>query len=644
MSTTADIVAANETFVRNMRLLWRLDPRSALAIDAVFDDQRYVVERSRSGPWTVRLPAQEAQGVEGAQGAYLHSRYDPIAEAKQWAAAADTESTFCFVVAGIGLGYHLLELHRRLQGDAFIICTETNVRMIATAFAHVDLTEILGSRKFLLLLDDEKTSLHEKLQPFSTLMMLGTQFLRHPAARAGGAGHEPIHKALAEFVAFTRTSLATLMSNSLITCRNIAMNFCHYVTTPPIDRLRDRFAGCPGVVISAGPSLTKNIDQLSHWKGRSVLCAVQTAVRPLLARKIAPDFITTLDFHEMSKKFFDDVGDLSRTYLIAEPKAAWKVLDAYPGPMSLLDNAWARLVLGDEIAARAGLPAGATVAHLAFYFAVWIGCDPIIFVGQDLAYTGHVFYTPGVEIHRAWRSELNRFQSLEQKEWERIVRNRPILRRVPGHDGQSLYTDDLLFTYLEQFEKDVAASGRTVINATEGGARIRGMQTMSLAEARARYGSTPIEPARFALGGDFDTPVSGRLSRAIREVEQRLEELGAVVAVVDELLVLLDELNRLVESPDRFNQRLIRVDELRAQVSRESRAYRIVNAASQLAEFRRFSADRRLELAPGSSAERARKQIARDREFISAIRDGAIEVSGMLQDSLSRMQARRDDS
>jgi hypothetical protein len=69
---------------------------------------------------------------------------------------------------------------------------------------------------------------------------------------------------------------------------------------------------------------------------------------------IKPDFITTLDYHEMSRKFFDDVGDLSEVHLIAEPKAAWRVLDEYPGPMSLLDNAWARLILGEELGARGG--------------------------------------------------------------------------------------------------------------------------------------------------------------------------------------------------------------------------------------------------------------------------------------------------
>ncbi len=627
METAAASLTANELFVRNMRHLWRLDARSACVIDAVRDDQRYPVEPSKSGDWTVRATG----------GAYLHSRHDPVAEAEQWAAAVDVEGAFCFVVAGFGLGYHVAALHRRLQGDAFLICTEPDVRMISTALSSVDLTDLLSSGKFVLFLDDDKNALHANLQPFGTLMMLGMQFVRHTSSRSGGAGHEPINRALTEFVTFTRMSLTTLMANSLITCRNIAMNLNHYVSTPPIDHLRDRFAGNTAIVVSAGPSLSRNIDQLAGLKGRAVICAVQTAVRPLMTRGFVPDFITTLDFHEMSRKFFEAVGDLSQAHLIAEPKAAWRVLDEYPGPMSLLDNAWARLILGEELGARGGLPAGATVAHLAFYLAVYLGCDPIIFVGQDLAFTGHVFYTPGVEIHRAWRSEINRFQSLEHKEWERIVRNRPILRRVPGVKGETLYTDELLFTYLEQFEKDVAGSGRMVINATEGGAVIRGMQSMTLREAADKYCAKPIEARRFVQSESFGVSRNGRLQQAGFEVRRRIDELENVVKVADELQQLLAELEKLVDHPDRFNQRLIRVDELRAKIYRESRTYQIVNAASQLAEFRRFSADRRIELSPGTGAERAQKQIARDKEFMCGVREGALEVAEILKASLARI-------
>jgi hypothetical protein len=623
----------NELFVHNMRPLWRLDAELALRLDAVADDERLSLEPARSGEWTVRLPTSDGART------YLHSRHDPVAEARQWAAAVDTGDTFCFVVAGFGLGLHLRALFDRLQGDAFIICTETDLRLIATALTCVDLADMLASKRFVLLTSDDKAGLHARLQPYGTLMMLGTQFVPHaPSMRVAPRAHDAINAALGEFVTFMRMSLLTLMGNARITCRNIAMNLATYLSTPPLDILRDRFAGRPAVVISAGPSLSRNIDQLAALKGRAVLCAVQTAVRPLMARGITPDFITSLDFHEMSRKFFESVGDLRDAHLIAEPKAAWHVIDDYPGPVSLLDNHWARLVLGDELAAREGLPAGATVSHLAFYLAVYMGCDPIIFVGQDLAFTGCVFYTPGVEIHRAWRSELNRFNTIEQREWERIARNRPILRRVVGADGGELYTDELLFTYLEQFEKDIASVGRTVINATEGGARIRGTQAMTLREAAGRFCGAAVEPDRFAYRKNVAWRDPSKLAPAAAELKQRIEELCEVVRVCDELLTLLRELDELADDPERFNRRLVRVDELRAKVYCESRAYKIVNGATQLIEFRRFSADRRINLSAATGPVRARKQIARDIEFITGVRDGALDVKSILTESLDRLR------
>jgi hypothetical protein len=325
--------------------------------------------------------------------------------------------------------------------------------------------------------------------------------------------------------------------------------------------------------------------------------------------------------------------------LVAEPKAAWQVLDHYPGPVSLLDNPWVRLVLDDQLGARAGLPAGATVAHLAFYLAVFMGCDPIIFVGQDLAFTGHVFYTPGVEIHRSWRSEINRFNTMEQKEWDRIARNRPILRKVAGHDGRPLYTDELLCTYLEQFEKDVAALPRRIINATEGGAHIRGTTAMTLREAVATHCPMQIDPPRFAYLDSVEWRNESRLWAARDQLTTRLEELESAVTVCDELLALLDRLEHLTHSPQEFNRLIIRVDELRALVQSDSRIYRIISASTQLVEFRRFSADRGMSRGESDPAERAKQQIARDRQFIAGVREGAIEAQAMLRQSLGRLQS-----
>ena len=623
----------NELFVSNMRPLWRVDPTLALRIDAVTDEARFPIEPTKSGAWTVRATASDGKPL------YLHSRYDPVSEAKRRAATVEIEGNFGFVVSGMGLGYHIVALCERLLGDAIVVICEPSVEMIATALTCVDFAELIESRRVVFLTDANKTRLHQVLQPFGTLIMLGTQFLRHePSLRMAAADHAAIGNAIAEFVTYTRMTLMTLVSNSKITCKNIAMNLVHYVQTPPIDILRDRFKGDPCIVISAGPSLSRNIDQLAALQGHAVLCAVQTALKPLMARGIEPNFVTSLDFHEMSRKFYEGAGDLSRVHLVAEPKASWKVTDHCTGPLSLLDNAWARLVIGEELAARDGLKAGATVAHLAYYLATYMGCNPIIFVGQDLAFTGHVFYVPGVEIHQAWRSEINRFNTMEQKEWDRIMRNGSILRRVKGVDGGKLYTDELLFTYREQFEADIHQTDRRVIDATEGGALIRGTTPMPLAQAARRFCQRRIDPERFAYRETTTWRDPARLADTRTELQQRVDEMEGVIKVCDELISVFDELTELTDDAARFNRRLAYVDELRARIEQDARSYQIVNAATQLAELRRFSADRHITAKTTDDADRAKRQLKRDKEFISGVRDGATEVQPMLRAALDRVR------
>ena len=197
----------------------------------------------------------------------------------------------------------------------------------------VDLSTLIERGQLLILTDDDKNRLHRLLEQQGTMLMLGAQFVSHPpSARVAEAGHKLITDAVSEYVTFKRMSLMTLVSNSRITCKNIAMNLVNYVSTPPLELLRDRFAGDPGVVIAAGPSLARNIDQLGALKGKAVLCAVQTALRPLTEHGIVPDFVTSLDFHEMSRKFFEGIAHLDQIHLVAEPKATWHVIDGYPGP------------------------------------------------------------------------------------------------------------------------------------------------------------------------------------------------------------------------------------------------------------------------------------------------------------------------
>jgi flagellar biosynthesis component FlhA len=102
-------------------------------------------------------------------------------------------------------------------------------------------------------------------------------------------------------------------------------------------------------------------------------------------------------------------------------------------------------------------------------------------------------------------------------------------------------------------------------------------------------------------------------------------------------LTLFKELEGLTTDPPRFNRRLVRVDELRAKVQQQRRGYQIVASATQLAELRRYSADRRIGTLEGDDAERARQQIQRDTEFITSVRDGAKQVKPVLGEALERI-------
>ncbi len=616
----------NHMYVHNMRALWRCDPELAIRIDAVADDARIAVESTRSGEFTARMTTSDGKSI------YLHSRYDPKAEARSLIEGVEIDEKYCFVVRGFGLGYHIKALYERLRGDFIIVCCEPSIPLLAAAFSHVDIEEMISSGRLLFLTDGDKVRVHQVLQPHHTLMMIGAQFVDHAASmKIAPDVQSAITNSISEFVTFTHMSLTTLLANSRITCRNIAMNLVTYVSTPPIDVLKDRFVGDPCIIVSAGPSLSRNIDQIKALKGKAVIIAVQTSLKPLMQRGIVPDFVTSLDFHAMSKKFYENVGDLSDVHLVAEPKASEEVIDLYPGPISLLHNGWAELLIGEQLAARDGLSAGATVAHLAFYLANYLGCDPIIFVGQDLAFTGHVFYVPGVEIHQAWRSEINRFNSIEMKEWDRIARNGPILRKVNGLENATLYTDELLLTYLEQFEKDIAGVSSKVLNATEGGAAIRGAEPISLVEASQRFCEVPIDPQRFAYRESLNWHETRWLEPTRAELTARLSELKDVRSTCEQLLVLLKQLQGLLNQPDEFNRKLVRIDELRTKVSRASRGYMIVNAATQTAELQRYSADRRIgAVEHDDEKDRAKQQLVRDIRFMKEVAEGAKDMLEVL--------------
>lgn len=634
-------------YLANISALWEHAPNLAVQIDTTDELDMLACQPSRNGSVTCQVDGPHGRPI------YLHSRYDPQREAEKWADGAQEAAAklqegdgdrvpMCYFIDGFGLGYHVKALFDRLAGDAFIVVSEPNAALLRTALEHHDYSDMFASGRLIIITRADRQEIFKKIAPHSREMMLGVIFTR-ALAQTEDPFHPQVHTLVSEYASYLRAHTISLLNNGIVTCENVLQNLPTYVGTSSVDVVRQRFRGFPAVVVSAGPSLRKNLHTLKQIRDRVVIIAVQTTLKPLLGYGIKPDFVTSLDYHPVSKRFFEGLtrDDLKDIHLIAEPKANWHVIDYYrdKGPISLLGNDFAEGVLKGTDDNHEYLRAGATVAHLAFYLAEYIGADPVMFVGQDLGFTDNVYYSPGNALHAVWRGELNRFSTIEMKEWERIVRNRNILRRTTDIHGQEIYTDEQMFTYLQQFEKDFAACPVTIIDASEGGAQKRFCQTMSLTDAAEKYCTKRIPAELFDYRRDipeFDaetlTPARECLETRIEETQEMLDLVNGTITIVTEMLELLDDQQAL-------NRKMVRLDELRTMVKHRPDIYKLIMMVSQHAEMYRFRQDRLLEIDDIEGVDRQRRQLQRDVGYVSEIAKGCERLIDMLQHCLDRFDA-----
>lgn len=624
-------------YLKNLSALWAVEPQLAAAIEATDDRPSHRTEPSKSGAPTVSVLTEDGKSLQ------LHSRYKPLEEAWKLIESIKHEEALAFYVHGFALGYHVEQLFSRAGDDAMLCIFEPDLLMLRTAFELRDYSSLIRSGRAVWLWREDKSELFAKLSPHQPLVSLGVERVLHaPSVQLRPQFHAQMQGWVAEFESYAKTTVSTLVLNSRRTAENVAANLAWYVATPSLSRLDGAYRGKPAVIVSAGPSLRKNKHLLRDVDGKAVIIAVQTTLQPLLEIGVEPHFVTSLDYHDICTRFFEKLPATLRTELIAEPKATPAIFTMNPGPVSILGNEFAETLLAEMKLHKARLRSGATVAHLAYYLAEHLGCDPIIFIGQDLGFSDGLCYAPGTSYDDVWRPEFSRFCTVEMKQWEQIVRDRKILRRVPDHEGRPVYTEERLFTYLQHFERDFAQTKARIIDATEGGVRKQGTVAMKFADAIARFCREPIgtPPAHPGLRWD-------RLDECVESLRRRRDESDEIERISRDTLPLLREVRDHLTDQARVNRTIAGIDALRERMHRLGACYNLVIQMTQKTELRRFKADRHIAAAKVGGVERQRRQVNRDMDNVESVLDAAGEFRNLLDsaiDSLLRFNrnARRE--
>lgn len=611
----------------------------------------------RAMPAFVRFEPTDEPGAPTAElaGRWLASRRKPREEARRFAESVNIQDAAAIAVMGFGLGYHVEALVHRLRRTGFVLVFEPDVALLRAVFETIDCTSWLAGGNVLLAVDaEDAASLAATLAGLEAFIAAGVEIVRHPASEPRVSPHAPAFgETLARTVAAMRTHIITTMVQSDVTIRNALMNLDVYAgragAHTGIDDLSGVFAGAPAIVVSAGPSLARNIEFLAdpRVRERCVIIAVQTVLKPLLARGIRPHFVTALDYHEISRRFYEGLtaDDVRGVTLVAEPKANGAILDAFPGAIRLVSEDFNHTLLGSELAPTLGtIQPGATVAHLAYYFARHLGCDPVMLVGQDLAFTDGQYYAAGAAIHDVWAPELNAFNTLEMMEWQRIVRMRSHLHEKTDQLGRKVYADDQMTAYLAQFERDFLADaerGMTIIDATEGGVRKAHTHPLPLRDALDRFVTSRPPLPTIADAPRRDQLDTTRVSRLKKHLAKVRTDVRRIVGLCFETSATLERMIAVQHDTAKINALIGRSEQLRDQVKALEPAWTLVQKMNQTGTFKRFKADRAIELAADlSPVERQTKQIERDIMNVQWLRETAEVLDDLLGASIGVMEGK----
>ncbi|ELJ8951156.1 motility associated factor glycosyltransferase family protein, partial [Campylobacter coli] len=137
------------------------------------------------------------------------------------------------------------------------------------------------------------------------------------------------------------------------------------------------------IVVSAGPSLAKQLPLLKAYQDKAVIFCADGALSMLEKKGIVPDYVTNLDFTDLAMNFFQN----------KENKTSLNMLSCatHPSLVHFLDNK--SVVLRDDpLYQRFNLndfgyiDTGTHVSHFSYTLALALGFKNIIMIGQDLAF------------------------------------------------------------------------------------------------------------------------------------------------------------------------------------------------------------------------------------------------------------------
>ncbi len=407
---------------------------------------------------------------------YLSGKREPGRIADLWTDRFEKlPRTAPIILFGIGDGSFLKEINRKVKTDVKIFVYEPSLKIFIKCLENTDLTDVFKNREIVFGIDNNISYDEIRTICSDMLNMVNLEFL----CKCILPGYSQLYPKEAkkffsivfDYIQIFFTNHATRSDFSNIIMATLLYNAIYipdsYITPQLVNVIpRD----IPAIVVAAGPSLNKSMEDLKKAKDKAFIIAVDTAIRPLLKEGIIPDMFAVVD----ASKPVDLVQTPGAEMipLVTSLYGSQELLAYHEGKKFFFEegNFFVNKIYADMNVDFKPVNSGGSVATMAFSLAYMIGIDTIILVGQDLALTDNKSHADGTFEEKMPELDTSGF------------------KKVPGNLEELVPIRGDFENYLKWYNRYIVKCKKhrpafRAINSTAGGAKIDEAEYMPLDEA-----------------------------------------------------------------------------------------------------------------------------------------------------------------
>jgi hypothetical protein len=528
----------------------------------VLDKLKKLEEQLRQQPIEV-VPAKNGimnLSVErDGQTYYVHSKYDPQNEAEKFIAQFELQPSHHVFFYGLGLGYHIRAMQEKLGETPFSIY-EPNPAILYHFLCTYSLRDYAFKNLRHIYLGASEGEMVQQLAHFVEQVKDPVLIVSLPSYGVMmKQDTERFEEQFRKKIVDKRSALHTNVGYEKLWIVNSGNNFKTVSETPSVLRQKKQFfQGKPALLVSAGPSLDGEIDNVKRIKeaGLAYIFAVGSANKALINHGIYPDAVMAYDPTAHNHIVYDEIitQGIDSIPLIFGSSGSYNTVRMYPGPklhMITGQDPISEFLFGKEQLQKNNeiISDAPSIAVLTLELLAKLDCSHIILVGQNFGFLNNQYYADGIRYEG---------QSSELKD-----RDQAGIIEVEGVEGELVLTIDAHLRAKSQMEGLLTLVPRhiEVINTTAGGAKIEGTKFMRLTEVMEnKLSECVVNPEWYVNDGEF----SYDMSHVRKQAAVLKQEYELFIETGNELLSVMRKLDNYASNHNnqQINRTLPRFDKL----------------------------------------------------------------------------------